>query len=234
MGGSITVAIRRLDGMIEAVEGWTNSMGWFLFRHRLGSNTEEVMDHEYLRHYRQETELEMLAKAGQRIGTECAPTGYGLVLVDAITKTVFSMQGYTGCWGMFGTGIVNDLRGIVSPSPGPAVTALMEAYAEGIVPTIRRRRMDGSECAEATAPPTWEEFKVLLEGAEKRDDDLTFSDVHIPNGMSYENFDERTGAPSFLARLKELDFNLTERDLEAWAAWIEEQAEWIEGRSEEE
>lgn len=85
MGGSVSVTIREPNGQEHRMLRWTNSMPWAINSVRMLS---EKPDPAHLAQYlknRNEWDEE----------GHLAPDGYGLVVVDFVTHTLLSHQGYT-------------------------------------------------------------------------------------------------------------------------------------------
>jgi hypothetical protein len=85
MGGAVKVAFRLHDGTVTADTRWTNAVP-----HKLTDPMLVADDAEYLREY-------AYAESDYRSNGEdvtVSPTGYGLIVVDAITHTIYSGNGY--------------------------------------------------------------------------------------------------------------------------------------------
>lgn len=83
MGGTIKVAVRFPDGEISCNNRWTNPLPYWIRHPKLIAS-----DVEHLRSY--------VDKPSDYNGdTRLAPDGYGLVVVDMATQTVFTMNGYS-------------------------------------------------------------------------------------------------------------------------------------------
>lgn len=84
MGGTIKVAIRLHDESVVSDTRWTNNMPTWI-------NSIEMVndDADYLRQY---AEQESSHRGDDHT---IAPYGYGLVLIDAITHTIYSCNGYS-------------------------------------------------------------------------------------------------------------------------------------------
>ena len=87
MGGSINIAARFNDGQAICVDGWTNFMPRMVLNQTTLSGDDAVV---------RETLMEA-ARSDHYAGPQafCA-SGYGMVAIDFVTKTIHSKQGYTG------------------------------------------------------------------------------------------------------------------------------------------
>ena len=88
MGGTVGFSIRRSDGSVASMATWTNVTPDFFIHPDFGSDAHsESFISEFLKPDPRYPEYAAHRKA--------APIGYGLNVVDHVTKTVHSHQGYT-------------------------------------------------------------------------------------------------------------------------------------------
>lgn len=109
MGGSVKVVVRKENGEILAMRRWTNSLSLLLKEKGCYESTDSDEFKEYMKAYyemkadyeknknNENYELNMTsAYFDGEDYDKVIPEGYGIVLVDHITKNVISSQGYTG------------------------------------------------------------------------------------------------------------------------------------------
>lgn len=86
MGGAVKVVVRESDGTVHNMCRWTNNLTWWLHRPEFITNPDKLLK-EYIE-----------AKKDSAYYSEndtLSPEGYGLVVIDAVTKTILSHQDYT-------------------------------------------------------------------------------------------------------------------------------------------
>lgn len=84
MGGSIKIATRLHDGTIHTDTRWTNAFPWWLNHVEMANDNPE--------HLKAFAENESPYRNGD---SRVAPVGYGLIVVDAITHTIYTGNGYS-------------------------------------------------------------------------------------------------------------------------------------------
>jgi len=87
MGGQINIAARFNDGDAICVDGWTNFIPRMVMNETTLSGDDSVV---------RETLLETMRHDSYDGPQPFRASGYGIVVIDFIDKTIHSMQGYTG------------------------------------------------------------------------------------------------------------------------------------------
>lgn len=86
MGGSINIAARFNDGGAICVDGWTNFIPRMVMNETTLSGDDSVV---------RETLLETMRHDSYAGPQPLRASGYGIVVIDFIDRTIHSMQGYT-------------------------------------------------------------------------------------------------------------------------------------------
>lgn len=87
MGGAVKVVVRLADGSIEADVRHTNPMPIWLGDHKMITDPEP--------HLREYLSMQSVWKTGDHT---VAPVEYGIVVVDAIKKIIYTSNGYSNPW----------------------------------------------------------------------------------------------------------------------------------------
>lgn len=83
MGGMIKIATRLHDGSIHTDTRWTNAFPWWLNHLEMANDNPE--------HLKAFADNESSYRTGD---SRVSPTGYGLIVVDAITHTIYTSNDY--------------------------------------------------------------------------------------------------------------------------------------------
>jgi hypothetical protein len=229
MGGSIRVLVRHADGRVEARDAWTNNMPWWFTNLALVTDTEAHLT-KYLDPERFED--------GADLAPPRAPSGYGLVVVDAKEKLILHAQGYCSFGDDFVVGALNDFQGESDPSEAndPWVdeafhlARIREFVRAGKITGVRfwdeaanDERVGTVEEAVGRPLPTWEDwFAWLVEVQKVRNARGRASFLQFDlSPWKIESFDEdRAGFEALRARLTAIGFEFDKRAVAAWKKWL--------------
>lgn len=197
MGGAVKVAIRLEDGSVHSEVRWTNALNPWLHSPRLIDEPDALL-------------REYLAQPSQwNTGdTTLTPDDYGLVVIDAVTKSIYSYQDYS----IFGN--TSATRIIICDDVDLACfqefrnRGLLSAFDDDDNPT-------GHFKGETTL--------TVREEAVQANREKTFVSIVIDLSPWTLKQHEQYVPFETLEYLESEGFPVTEADKVAWAAWIEEE-----------
>ncbi len=218
MGGQIKVAIRLHDGEMICDTRWTNALPSLL------NSWDMVLgdDPNYLRDYAHESDLNR-SNEDQFI----APSGYGLVVIDAMTKTIWSANGYMSPGQIATAHIIlmrprEGLDGFVPPKPAQPELAYFQRFMdEGRITAYDDQTDTRVKLPVVPGRDIVEECYALRKRDNEED---TFFMLHLDLSpwrvMDYR--ETREGYEEMCRALQESDFPMRDIDLVAFHAAIEE------------
>lgn len=86
MGGAVNVVVREKNGRVHKMCRWTNNICSYLYSSEIATNPDKLLK-EYIK-ARHKSDYDSL-------DTTFSPDGYGLIVIDNMTKTIMSHQDYT-------------------------------------------------------------------------------------------------------------------------------------------
>ncbi len=210
MGGTIKVAIRLHDGSVTSDTRWTNNMPTWI-------NSIEMVndDAEYLRAYAHQP--------SDHRGDDhtIAPYGYGLVLIDAITHTIYSCNGYSQPGQIIPAKISNHED---DPESVANWKALMDA---GRLSAVDGHHPDVPPIILPMVPgrgPVEEAYALRELEGDWKSPDRRFYDINIDLSpwrvIDYR--ESREGCELMRLHIKDSGFPFTEADDRAWDEYMKE------------
>lgn len=208
MGGSVAVAFRFPDGEIIAQERHTNPLPFWFTHPRLLRGERDFID-RYIR------------DANHPDPIPVAPLGYGLVLVDYVSKTLFSMQGYTNLHLLEPVSVMTRARwgGDDEMEFGNLHRLLIQENRLRVVNRVTEEVTPlPAEITDAAGLA--DHAKTLYANS---NGDAYFAYALDSSPLTVIDYtDEADSARKFLAKLDEIGFPLTDVDREVWKEWIAE------------
>lgn len=237
MGGTISVAIRLSDEIrkpdepeIYKMYRWTNSLQLLWSDPRLAKNDRSHLD-EYLKQWiemRDDYEknkktdnfqFNMTPVYAPYDAVPLAPDGYGLVVCDYQTQTILSMQGYT------------EPTSLLFMSSWDTTEDILHALRNNLLilhsyhPKNPNIRMEG-KVANGLAD-LLEEYKkdyrstidILNKFGKMHGDTYMGFLIDLSPWTILEFKESPDGSAKFLEKLKDLNFEFSDADLEQWSEW---------------
>lgn len=238
MGGTTSVTVRKPNGEDIRMTRWTNTMSWGICNNKMFESDEKHID-DYLDEW---VSMQKDYEANKKTGnyefpmTDCyfpgeglVPCGYGLTVVDHVNKIILDMQGYCSFDNIHAAAVSLSL-GRNQDEPDSEYSRFKEFFDAGKVKGVK----------------TIETYKA---GRELDPLDMTFDETIDALGKDFtryfdfpldispwtiERFDESNSLDTcrMHLRVKELGFELSDEEEEAWSALVREQKEeedWEEG-----
>jgi hypothetical protein len=215
MGGSINVTVRKTDGQIFNLDSYTNSMPYWLRNIRI-YNCDDTHLEEYIEEHRPTAQL---------IPTGTAPSGYGLVLVDYMTKTFLSMQGYCG---------FDEFSTIELTGRHERKENFLEFLDAGLIEVQMLEVNKSNNHYEKTGRITgFDNIKALLDSPKSRFEfdsgtkDAPYYNYEINWSPKWTYWDSESSLSTSIElyrKVKDLGFDL---DINGWREWFEENGRFV-------
>jgi hypothetical protein len=224
VGGDIRMVVRFEDGTIHPQVRWTNNYPLWIRTPAFLTGDERVM-RAYL----------SCGEENARKDPLVAPVGYGLYLVDHLTRQIVNASEWSSCRdATFARLHFMVLTALIADEAFPGCQHNFRRLLEGGFLSLERRRYRGSVEAQMAEP--WENTGTITVPFDRWDEDL-----YLPReGGSYRErthqhrvcldfsrhwtlssfkTDEPGAKEAALAKLDEIGFPLTEADREGWARY---------------
>ncbi len=218
MGGPINILIRWENGETTSFEAWTNPMPYWFSNLKLIENTEA-----HLKEYVEARERFVPVSKG--------PEGYGLVVIDVMTKQILNMQGYTSFASIYGTGCQIEIPYDTPKntkfdqlvfSEGSYILRLKQFFDAGRVSELKRWDSN-KECHINESLESYFGKKVTFDDIynkiSERDNGFHVDFILNMDPWVISSFSENSGSKDFKQRLVDMNFVFTESDDKLWDNW---------------
>lgn len=202
MGGSVAIAARFNNGDAICIEGWTNYMPWMIINDTTFSGDDSIV---------RKTLLETVGGEYYGDPLPLRKSGYGIVVIDFITREIHSIQGYCS----FGTRWIGQLVEINECRwEGDEFVQPLSKEGKSLVDAgrIYASRMPGEPEEHITTERAVEILKKnakILRGSEKEE----YQSIRINTApFVVHDYGEDASITPIKARLKETGFPLTRKE----------------------
>ena len=209
MGGTVAVTVREENGTEHRMSRWTNNLPYFVVNLKTFQK-----DPEHLQNY-----ISMPRPDFINDNEGLAPVQYGLVVVDYMTDTILTMQGYSSLDSISGAGIrlAVDAKRYNRGNDDDDFARFKELLYNGRIKSIQTWNgvgLQDEDLSNAKPCQILEEFSDIRRNG--------FEMINVDTApFKVEKFEESAqGALSMKGRLAELDFQYTKEEDKVWLDWV--------------
>jgi len=249
MGGTVAITLKTPDNKVYKMSRWTNIMPYFINNARLFLKEQKHIDDFLYQYNLMKKDWENNKASGNFDfnmtdvyfpSSGLAPEGYGLVVVDMVNDVTLSSQGYCSFERLHLFEVKNLIDRFLhnnknvstdeaidyflnrqeDPEEGPnVIQVIKELYDNDFITSVSKRSLGGK--IKHLNLDKFKDFKSLIKYVLKGS--ILEKELNI-KGFDVENFEEynKEDGLKMKNRIKELGFELDEKDLKQWDDFFKE------------